>query len=116
MTPQELRALADKLEKESKIAKKGYLKEDLYSFTSDQSYGMVFAKSWGRFWFLTKEEQNKIIKEFKNKFSLVLKKDTEFVCFIVDNEEKWFDNVNYGIEGVDQNWAKTYLTNVQEVI
>ncbi len=116
MTPQELRDLADKMEEEAKIRKKGYLKFDLYNFDSDRGHGMVYERDWGSFWLLTKGEQEKIIEDFKNRFSLVLKKGSEFVCYIVDGEEEWYDNLNYGVEAVDKVWADKYLIDIVEVI
>lgn len=100
---------------EDKIRKKGYLKHDLYNFNTDHYQGMVFRKPWGSFWLLTKEQQDKLIEEFKSRFSLVLKEGAEFVCYIVDGKEEWYDNENYGVEGVDETWAAEYLRGITKV-
>jgi hypothetical protein len=115
MTPQELRDLADQIEEEGKIRKKGYLKFDLYKFESDHHGGMIFEKDWGPFWLSTKEEKEKTIEQFKNRFSLLLKEGTEFFCYIVDGKEEWYDE-NCEVECVDKVWADKYLRDIVEVI
>lgn len=121
MTSDQLRGYADKTgsegenELEDKVKKRGYLKCDLYSFESDRVQRIAFEKSWGDFWLFTKNHQQKMIKEFEDKFSLVLKEGTEFVCYVVNGVEEWYDNVNYGVEGVSKEWAEKYLRDIEEV-
>jgi hypothetical protein len=52
MTPQELRALADKKEQEDKVVRIGYLKCDLYNFEGNEDCrsGVRFYIPWGKFW------------------------------------------------------------------
>lgn len=118
MTPQQLRELADKKEKddENKIIKVGYLKMDLYSFESDHYSKILFAEDWGDFWLKTNEEMLAIIESFKEKFKLVLPKGSKFVCYHYDDQDFWFDDENVGVEQVDNNWAEKYLENISIVV
>lgn len=103
MSPQELRALADKKEQESKVQKIGYLKHDLYSL--DMDYDLSRSLKEGLFC-IEKSEKEKIEKKIKSLFKVIAKKNTKFVCFIIDDEECWFDDENIGIENMSQEWAE----------
>lgn len=115
MTPQQLRKLADEKEENSKPIKEGFLKEDLYSFDGDSSnYNAYFIKHRD-FWLYSKKTKDEIIKDFASKFALVLKAGTKFVCFLDKGKETWFDDVNYGVESMSEEWAEKYLVNIQKV-
>lgn len=112
LSPKELRELADKKEAENKVAKVGYLKCDLYNFNSDASWNGICFKKSTDFWLYTEKTKDKIIKEFIDRFSMVLPKGAKFVCFVIDGEDQWFDDVNYGVEGMDAKWAEKWLENI----
>lgn len=114
MTPAQLRELADKKEKESKPIKKGKLKFDLYN----QKYVFIDVSDTSFWLYSTEEVQSKIdefVEKAKSNFKLVLKKDTEFVCYLRDGQECWYDNVNYGIEEMNEEFASKYLTDIKKV-
>lgn len=116
MTPKELRDLADKIERENIVVKKGYLKMDLYNFHSDSYHCLSFKESWGDFWLYNKKQKEDFIQDFISRFDLVLPEGTEFVCYLVDGKETWYDNIKYGVEEVDEKWAKKYLRDIVDVI
>ena len=113
MTPQQLRDLADKKEQElaNKISHVGYLKEDLYNFHSDSGSNMEFHLPWGNFWLKTKEQKDKLIKSFEGRFELALRKGAKFVRYA--EEKLWYDE-DYGVEGMNDDWAQAYLENIEE--
>jgi hypothetical protein len=113
MTPAQLRELAAKKEEEAanKVIKVGYLKCDLYNFHSDSGDRMEFRVSWGKSWLKTKEEKEGCIKQFEKRFELVLRKGAKFIKFADDG---WFDDENYGVESMSDEWADMYLENIQE--
>lgn len=115
MTPDELRDLADAIEQESIVRKVGYLKEDLYNFSSDDSSGICFHQEWGDFWLKTKSERDALIAKFSSNFKKVLDKGTKFNCYFVDGKELWYDSVNYGVEEMSKEWAEKWLVDIQEV-
>lgn len=94
-----------------KPKKEGFLKSDLYEYD--------YAEAWERdtpFWIYTEKEIEKARKEFEKSFKLVLKKGTRFVCFIsATGVESWHDDVNYGVEEQDKEWAKLFLTNIRDI-
>lgn len=113
MTPSQLRELANKKEREAKPFKTGKLKFDLYQ----KIYYSINLPN-EEFWLYSTEEVQKQIDEFmkkvKENFDLVLKKDTEFVCLLIEGKECWFDNVNYGVESMNEEWASKYLTDIKK--
>ncbi len=118
MTPKELRALADKLEQEeeNRIYKIGFLKEDYYVFLQSYRYHCIsFQKSWAECKMLNRSQVDSFIQEFSNNFQLALPKGTKFICYKSDNTEMWCDDVNYGIEDRNSQWAQRYLENIQDV-
>lgn len=117
LSPKELRELADKKELEDRVVKIGYLKEDLYDFHSNgNGNGIVFRRNWAKLcWLNTKKEKENIIKDFKSRFELVLPAGTKFVCFLYEGREEWYDDVNYGLEGMDAAWAEKYLEKIINV-
>ena len=109
MTPDELRALADKKEEE-RIRKIGFLRCDLY--TTDNHFD---SRYFDDDWIFTSDVKDQYIKEFEAGFELALPKGTKFVCYIEDGEESWFDDINYGAENLDKAWADKYLEKVEEL-
>jgi len=106
MTPAELRLLADKKEKESKVIKTAFLKHDLYNFDPDKVELLPQ-------WYITKEQIEAQMSNIKMGISLILPKGTEFECYLVNGKESWFDTANYGIEDMPEDWAKQNLENFQ---
>lgn len=108
--------MARRKEDEEKRAKKeGFLKKDLYSYDiSGRSCNLGFElESDTDFWLCDKETKEEWIKLFTEHFELVLKKGTRFVCYIEGGKELWYDDVNYGVENMDEKWAKEYLINIR---
>jgi len=111
MTPEELRALADKKEEEAKQIKKGTLKHDLYYYHgqgSDQLKMEVRLQDV----LMTKqmvEDTRKAFEKVLEKHIDKLEKGTPFVCYKNDGEESWYDDVNFGIEDMSSEWAKENL-------
>lgn len=58
------------------------------------------------------DEKNSAIA---NAFELVIPVGTKFVCFIDDNEESWYDDIGYGIEAMNHEWARKYLKNIRRI-
>jgi hypothetical protein len=106
MSPQELRALADKKEQENKVQKIGYLKHNLYSLDIDYDLSRYLREG---LFCIEKSEKEEIEKKIKGLFKITAKKNTKFVCFIVDDKECWFDDENIGIESMPQEWAEKNL-------
>ncbi len=94
MTPSELRALADKKEKENKPLKVGYLKADLFVFKGIERIA-------GGATYLSPQAQNYVnalVEEIKSKMTLELKAGTKFYYYYKDGYGVWYDDVNYGKE------------------
>jgi hypothetical protein len=113
MTPEELRALADQKEEGEKPIKTGELKHDLYCFDSN---AVKYHMNNMEYWMVTKEEVDLFIATVEKLCcSLDLKKGAKFICFLEDGGESWYDDVNYGVEGVGADWAEKHLTNIKKV-
>jgi hypothetical protein len=119
LTPAELRALADKKEQESTPIKEGFLKVDLYDFdaqySSDPPGRYQIPEEQLDFWLFTKQQQKEIIKNFTESFSKVLSKGARFLCFLDDGKEDWYDDVGYGVEAMDADWAAKYLEKIRKL-
>ena len=50
-----------------------------------------------------------------NFFELACPAGTKFVCFIDEDGEAWYDDINYGIENMDADWAAKYLRDIQPI-
>lgn len=116
MTPTELRKLADQKEEENKVIKEGFLKEDLYSFSNSYAgdAGLSFRKT-DEDWLSRRVDRDRIIQEFINSFELVLPKGTRFVAFRYNGTIHWFDDINYGVEEADEDWAEKHLENIRDI-
>ncbi len=91
--------------------KEGFLKEDLYEYVNDDDWMDNIP-----FWLYTIKEKNKAIKEVSNSFKKVLKKGTRFVCFLDKGAESWYDDpAIFGVEDMDEKWAKLYLENIRKI-
>ena len=99
-----------------KPKKVGYLKEDLYSYENDEGCNLKFyADCESGFWLCNKEQKNKWIEEFSKHFEIALKKGSKFVCYIDDDEDRWYDDHNYGVESMDAEWAQKFLENIENI-
>jgi hypothetical protein len=105
MTPQQLRELADKKEKESNIVATGRLKHDIFSWHAPYKGSNTYTVA--EQWYLEHEVKN-IIKDFSDGFHTVLPAGTPFHCQIVDGEPNWFDDKGV-VEFMDDFWARENL-------
>lgn len=105
MTPEELRALADKKEEEArwKTIKRATLKHDLFLLREKRIYGN---------WVNEKE-----LEEIKNNLYIMhVPKGTEFECIMLDNKwNMWFDCDGVGLEEMSDEWANENLENIESV-
>ncbi len=111
MSPEELRALADKKEQESTVVKIGYLKHDLYSCYRDK-YIHIRDQFYRGFYNIEKHIIDDLIKNVSTAFKITAKQGTKFVCYIVEEKESWFDDENIGIEDMPKEWAEEHLENI----
>lgn len=110
LSPKELRDLADKME-EPVLIKEGFLKKDLYQFTSET--GMPYYYNNDYDWIFDKQAMNNMISEFKERFENVLPKGTRFVCYRdYEGNEMWYDDIGYGLDNKDNEWAKENLCKI----
>lgn len=111
-TPEELRALADKMEQESQPIKVATLKHDLYDFHAqyagtNRAYYIEDVEDW----YFTEEVKKQLVQDFLDKFEIMAHKGVRFVCYCIDGEETWFDDENIGIENMSSEWAEKNLEN-----
>jgi len=67
-------------------------------------------------WFFNTTEKDDCIKKFADTFELAIKKGNSFSCFIdEDGEESWFDDIGYGFEQMNSEWAAKYLDNIRSI-
>ena len=107
--------LQNRKAEEDKLPKlEGFLKEDLYvvdAFSYDVgTYFKLRTDSYSQ-----SEMMEEIERFRKEAFRLALLAGTRFVCFLNKCKEEWYDDVNYGIEGVDADWAKKYLRDIRHI-
>jgi hypothetical protein len=86
----------------------------LYSFCDADYNGAYFNDNFLNGQPLTKKQKDKVVKDFTDGFELALKKGTLFVCYHYGDENLWHDDVDYGIEDMDDNWANEHLINIQK--
>lgn len=110
LTVEELKALLIMKDEENHPTKEGFLKEDLYDSPQDRDVLDVIRL---RDWLVTKKQLAEILEEIRESFPLAVPKGTRFVCFNINGGENWFDDVNHGIEHMDENWANEYLENIK---
>ena len=106
LNPQQLRELANQIERESVPIKEGYLKEDLYHFSSHYESPPD--------WLTTKQEKDNHIQKYIERFELAIPKGTKFFCYFIDLTECWCDTINYGVEDQNKEWASKYLENIKD--
>lgn len=112
LSPEEKRLIEDlrkkkKAEADANTPKMmAYAKENIHSINTnllkelkDGMYG----------WYLSKSDIESLNEEM---FSMEVPAGTEFVCYLESGEESWYDTV-YGIEGMDAEWARKYLRDIQ---
>jgi hypothetical protein len=110
MTPAELRKLADtKEQKGDEFVKEGFLKHDLYEYNENSNINLSIYD----FWLFTKEDMDELLAI--PRFEKVLSKGTRFICFIDNDEENWYDNIEYGIESMSSEWAEEHLENIKDL-
>lgn len=99
---------ANKRTEEERNAPKlvGYSKQDLYGI-STATLKEVIDGFHG--WYLSKKEVDQIINK---SFDLIVPAGTEFVCYLKNGIESWYDTV-YGIEDMNSDWAKEYLKGIK---
>ena len=113
LTPEEENLILEmrkkkKLEEDrNKPKKMGFLKHNIY-FYSQPHMPETYASM------ITQSEKDSLIEDYESCFSL-LESGTKCVCFIDDGVELWFDDVNFGIEERDSDWAKENLINIQDI-
>jgi len=106
---EELKLIIAHREKESRVVKEGFLKEDLYTFDSSKGYsGIHYHINMGDEYF-TSEQVDDVVNDFKSHFKLALEKGTRFVAFWYYDSLMWYDDVGYGIEEMEDDWAEKYL-------
>lgn len=111
MSPAELRALADKKEKESKVVKIGYAKENIYSFDFDRvNFDLKYIV-------LTATAADNYIKHIHKSLSqamrLIIPAETKFYAYKISDTLIWYDGINYGFEFNDSDSHK-YLHNIRK--
>lgn len=81
-------------EDEATPIKMGYLKHDLYESPREHC-GHVGTHIHFDHWAVTKKEKDsaikKVVEKLESQFSMFLSKGTEFLCYIEDNKECWYD-------------------------
>lgn len=97
-----------------RVVKTGFLKEDIFSVHLNSTTAEDLLLKHSIFF------QNQV-DEIKNALKLTIKvvipKGAEFVAYYAnpDSESEdveWYDNVSYGIEGMDDRWAEKHLENI----
>lgn len=94
-------------QKANKVQKTGRLKHPLW-------YNNAAYSASDYDWLMTAKELNAAIKEIKESCYTKIDAGTEFVCYVVANEEEWYDNINFGIEVMDKDWAIKHLKDIKE--
>lgn len=113
MTIQELEAALEKKKNEEQniIIQEGFLKCDLIDLPDFQD---LFRndKLMKIHALTTREQLNQVIEKLKKLVTIMLPAGTRFVQY---SDGFWFDDVNYGMEYLDNSWAKEYLINIKKV-
>lgn len=135
MTPQELRDIADKKEREAHFnaidanikvlsdkrepIKQGFLKHDMYKVIDNNitvhDAGLKECRS-NDFELVTSECKQKIVDLFDEQFKLALPHGTRFVCFIEHEQERWYDQGSGYVKGGSIYWAEQHLENFSTLI
>lgn len=121
LTPKEKQLILDKRKKEDENSpkKKGILKNDL--FYIENRYPEIrhdisdITETHG--WWLKQDTVLSIVEQIKDELlgSLQAKAGTPFDCYIIDDEELWYDSSGIGIEEMSAEWAKKNLTNIENI-
>lgn len=111
MTPEELRALANKKEEDEilnpTVKKTGVLKHDLYTHNLYNISKDTILKELD--WLTTKEEIDKVMGSFK--IEKVLLAGTVFECY---GEDDWNDTIGE-TDCMPDWWADLHLENIKDV-
>lgn len=113
-SPAELRKLADQMEEEDRPIKTATLKHDLYDIESQYSGSNRAFYIEAVDWYFDEKFKNKLLEDFKNSINIVLKKGTQFNCYLIAGREAWYDE-NSEIENMDSAWAGRHLENIRQL-
>lgn len=86
----------------------GYAKEDLYSIDTET---LEEIRDGQHGWYPSASDVKNLVDQIFNK---EVEAGAEFVCYMEDGEEAWYDSV-YGIEHMDAEWARQYLRDIKPV-
>jgi hypothetical protein len=88
----------------------GYMKEDI-RYIGSASININFGD-----YIVTDSKFHDIISEFIKSVDLI-KKGTKFVKiqFEEEDEGSWYDDTNFGIENMDDDWANKYLEKIEKI-
>ena len=91
----------------------GYLKTDMRYLSSGYNGGGCLEFSG---WFMSEKRFKGEIDKFVASTDII-PKGTKFVKIQFDHADEgtWFDDIKYGIEDMDEAWAKKNLENIEEV-
>lgn len=119
LTKEEKQLILDKRKKddENTVKKTGVLKNDLFYIES--RYPEIrhnisdITNTHG--WWLKRDTILNIVERIKDELlgSLQAKAGTPFDCYIIDDEELWYDSENIGIEDMSAEWAEKNLTDIK---
>lgn len=107
-------------EEEAKLPKfKANLKHDLFCINAGRPEIRIHIRDivndYG--WYTPQEALDKISKKFNERMQElsrpILKKGAEFVCYIENGFESWYDYEGWGVEERDSDWAKQNLENIR---
>jgi len=92
-----------------KTVAQGVLKECLVVLSEENILRLEFSD-----WLITFTELQQKIEQI-DKYIDVLPKGTPFlkIQFREDEEAQWFDNIDFGIECMDDKWAQKHLEEIQ---
>jgi len=106
LTEEEKKIILNKRkEEESNLPKKrGILKHNLY-YNSHNIFGI-------NNYLFTEKQKNDLINDFASNFTLV-PKGTEFICYLDEGDESWYDCADGCIEAADSDFAKQNLEKIE---
>ena len=96
-------------DEDAKPKKIGELKEDLYINNSRDNNGDVAIDVP---WYCSTSEKDEAISDFVDSFEKIGAAGDIFDCYIGTGEDRWYDR-EYGVEGMDAEWAENHLTNIK---
>lgn len=85
------------------IPKTGILKEDIYMIDNRSNILDFYG------WYFTKSDQIDLIKEFSNKFELVVHSGENFISYLFNDKEYWRCLSNCSMSDMTSLWAEENL-------